>query len=369
MVQSGGSRQVAFRDPGRLLALSTGLSEGTSGPNFERHTWLASKALNTPLALISLVDDKRQFTRSCLGPHESRGVARHVPLFDMLCSCVVNSEAPVIVGDAREHPLSMAHVVGQDLGPLAFAGVPLITVDGHTLGAFAVIDDKARSWSDDDVRMLHELAATVMTEIELRAAAGALSADQESTLGGILTSDCHPGQGRLSRIVEALRTFAVSDELTGLHNRRGFMALAEHQIKLAERNGSSLVVFFADVDGLKQINDTFGHGAGDEALCATAHLLRATFRDSDVIARLGGDEFAVLACNATMPDADLFAARLQIALEAHNADSQLRFPLALSTGATGYDPGRPESLEVLLTRADAAMYAHKRSRSSIRAGY
>jgi diguanylate cyclase (GGDEF)-like protein len=346
--------------------LSAELLDGVTEPNFERHTWLASKALGTPLALISLVDDEHRFKKSCLGPHESRAVACYVPLFDSFCSHVVRTEAPVIVDDTRLHPFAMEHETLRELGSLAYAGVPLTTVDGHTLGAFAVIDNKPRRWSDDDVRVLRELAATVMTEIELRAAAGALSADEERWLaGGALSGGEQPSHQRLSRIVEALRTVAVSDELTGLHNRRGFMALAEHQIKLAERNRSWMVVFYADLDGLKRINDNFGHAAGDRALCATAHLLRATFRDSDVLARLGGDEFAVLACNATMPDADRFAARLQNAVQAYNALPERDFALSLSTGATGYDPRRPDSLDVLLTRADAAMYANKRIRSGI----
>jgi diguanylate cyclase (GGDEF)-like protein len=360
-----GGRQASFRDQCSLHALSAHLFDGTTDSNFERHTWLASKALGTPLALISLVDEQRQFTKTCLGPRESRAVACHVPLFDAFCSQVVSSESPVMVDDTRAHPLAARHPEIRELGALAYAGVPLCSVDGHTLGAFSVIDIKPRQWSDDDVRMLRELAATVMIEIELRAVAGALSAEEEHWLaGGARSGDAQPSQERLSRVVDALRNFAVIDELTGLHNRRGFMALAGHQLKLAERNASSLVLFFADIDGLSRINDAFGRGAGDDALRKTAELLRGTFRDSDVLTRLSGDEFAVLACNATMPDADHFAARLQAALELHNAGAERRFVLALSTGAVGYDPCNPEPLEILLLRADAARHADKQRRSA-----
>src|SRR5205085_6171671 len=96
-----------------------------------------------------------------------------------------------------------------------------------------------------------------------------------------------------------LGNLALQDELTGLYNRRGFLALAERQLKLARRSGRSLLLFFIDVDGLKDINDAFGHGEGDAALKCTAEALETTFRDSDVIARFGGDEFAALAIEAS----------------------------------------------------------------------
>src|SRR5258708_374231 len=96
-----------------------------------------------------------------------------------------------------------------------------------------------------------------------------------------------------------LGNLALTDELTGLCNRRGFMAIAERQLKIGHRTGRGIVLFFMDIDGMKQINDSFGHGEGDRALKRMAKALKMTFRDSDVIARLGGDEFAVLAIEAS----------------------------------------------------------------------
>jgi predicted signal transduction protein with EAL and GGDEF domain len=97
----------------------------------------------------------------------------------------------------------------------------------------------------------------------------------------------------------SLADLALSDELTGLYNRRGFMALAERQLKLGRRSGRGMLFILVDVDGLKQINDSLGHSQGDSALRRTAEVLRKTFRNSDVIARMGGDEFAVLAIEAS----------------------------------------------------------------------
>lgn len=344
---------------------SSGLIESAAELDLERHTWLAAKALRAPLSLISLVDAHGDIRKSSLGPHESRSAACQLPLFESLCRTVVRSGAPLIVDDIQKRSTWGGDGELRSAGALAFAAVPLQGADGATLGAFAVIDTKPRHWSSDDVRMLQEFAATVMTEIELRAAAGTLHAGVDGMiLHDMEGEDRSSLRPRISCIVEALRTSAVTDELTGLHNRRAFKALAEHQIKLSARNFSPLLVFFADLDELKQINDRFGHAAGDQALRETARLLRATFRDSDVVARFGGDEFAVLACNATMADADRFATRLENALEGYNAAADGGFKLGLSTGATGYDPRRPEPLDTLLARADAAMYVHKRSRTA-----
>ena len=96
-----------------------------------------------------------------------------------------------------------------------------------------------------------------------------------------------------------LSSLALTDELTGLYNRRGFICLSEVQLKLARRSGCDMVLFFIDVDGLKQINDSFGHSEGDNALIRTAEVLRMTFRESDVLARIGGDEFGALAIEAS----------------------------------------------------------------------
>jgi two-component system cell cycle response regulator len=96
-----------------------------------------------------------------------------------------------------------------------------------------------------------------------------------------------------------LGNLALTDELTGLYNRRGFMALAERQLKIGRRSGRGMLLFVMDVDRLKQINDSFGHFEGDRALKRTAEVLEETFRDSDVLARLGGDGFAVPAVEAS----------------------------------------------------------------------
>ena len=159
---------------------------------------------------------------------------------------------------------------------------------------------------------------------------------------------------------EMLRSLSTRDELTGLYNRRGFLTLGPQYLKMADRNKQTALLLFADLDGLKAINDTQGHRAGDQALRDIATILQRTFRASDVLARLGGDEFAVLVMESWMKSAGKIKARLQRSLRGYNATASL--PLSLSLGIARYDQEHQCSLEELLDQADAAMYEQKREK-------
>jgi diguanylate cyclase (GGDEF)-like protein/PAS domain S-box-containing protein len=164
------------------------------------------------------------------------------------------------------------------------------------------------------------------------------------------------------RMEETLRALALIDELTGLYNRRGFFTLAQQQLKTANRTRNRLALLFADFDGLKRVNDTFGHPEGDRALIEVADILRKTFRESDIIARIGGDEFVVLGIETNGSPAEVLTARLQENLAAHNAREGRRYELALSVGLARYDPKYSySSIDDLLAQADRAMYERKRS--------
>ena len=166
-----------------------------------------------------------------------------------------------------------------------------------------------------------------------------------------------------NRVEEQLRSLSLTDELTGLYNARGFFALAEQQVRIAQRQGEFLVVLFADLDGLKGINDTLGHAEGSRAIADTASILRHTFRDSDLVARIGGDEFAVLALVARPPDVTAVTERLARRVAAHNRDGGRPYTVSLSVGTTTHDPAVPVEIASLLYRADRAMYEQKRTRS------
>jgi len=160
-----------------------------------------------------------------------------------------------------------------------------------------------------------------------------------------------------------LGNLALTDELTGLYNRRGFMALAERQWKLGRRSGRGMLLFVMDVDRLKHINDSFGHPEGDRALKRTAEVLEQTFRDSDVIARLGGDEFGVLAIEASGYSEATIKARLFECLKS-NCAKESHYQISLSLGLARFDSGSRTSIGELMAKADQAMYEHKKRRSS-----
>jgi diguanylate cyclase (GGDEF)-like protein len=163
----------------------------------------------------------------------------------------------------------------------------------------------------------------------------------------------------LRKSKEALLALSLRDELTGLYNRRGFLTLAEQQLKLANRAKKGLLMIFVDVDGMKDINDTLGHRQGDSVLVDTARILGKTFRESDIIARYGGDEFIILSIENTESGAELFETRLREHLEYHNNYESRLYTLSLSTGFARYDPDNPLSIEDLLVEADHIMYDKK----------
>lgn len=168
----------------------------------------------------------------------------------------------------------------------------------------------------------------------------------------------------LHRQAELLRTMSLRDELTGLLNRRGFQEHARQQLRLALRTKRPAVVFFIDLNGMKVINDTFGHDAGDAALSETAQVLTSAFRESDIVARLGGDEFAIFAADCDARGAAAMHARIDKNVEASNqAARTYAFRLSVSVGTASFEPSAPRELEALLEAADQAMYEQKRARA------
>jgi two-component system cell cycle response regulator len=157
-----------------------------------------------------------------------------------------------------------------------------------------------------------------------------------------------------------LRSLSLLDELTGLHNRRGFISLAEQRLKLTSRQGGRSSLIFIDVDNLKYINDNFGHREGDYALQQIAALLKECFRESDIIGRLGGDEFCIL-LSQTGETGDLLVRKRLFQLIGRNNENSRRF-YALSVSLGIVDVDGLHDLEQQISRADALMYEHKRAK-------
>jgi diguanylate cyclase (GGDEF)-like protein/PAS domain S-box-containing protein len=161
---------------------------------------------------------------------------------------------------------------------------------------------------------------------------------------------------------EQSRQLAITDELSGLYNRRGFFIIAEQHRRLGARSKTRALLMIADIDGLKQANDEFGHDLGDALIELTAKALTQTFRASDLVARLGGDEFAVLASLSPDDSASALSERRHQRLNALNDETKLAVPLRLSFGPHEFEWTDDLDLETRVAQADGAMYAQKRSR-------
>jgi len=164
------------------------------------------------------------------------------------------------------------------------------------------------------------------------------------------------------RMEDEIQSLSITDQLTGLLNRRGFLALAEQQLKIADRTKKELLLLFIDLDGMKWINDNLGHKKGDEALAETANIIKKVFRESDIIARFGGDEFSILALGAAMEHENIMRNRLQNSIDINNTGENRDYRISMSMGWACYDPETPCSLDELMAHADKLMYEQKKSK-------
>ena len=164
---SSDSVTKALSDPGRLAALvDSGLLDSPMEERFDSLARVASRVLNAPVALISLVDKDRQFFKSCIGLPEPWSSDRATPLSHSFCQHAVAARKPLIVDDARDHPLLRDNLAIRDLDVIAYAGIPLITKDGDALGTLCVIDDKPRRWTTEETSLLAQIAEAVVAQID-----------------------------------------------------------------------------------------------------------------------------------------------------------------------------------------------------------
>lgn len=228
----------AIQNPARLAELhATGLLDSPAEESFDRFTRLASALLGIPLTLVTLVDRDRQFFKSQVGLDDELAITRETPLERSFCKHVVESGEPLIIEDARLHSLVRDNPAVKD-GAIAYIGMPLITPDGQTLGTFCAVDDQPHFWGEQDIRIMRDLAATVMTEIELRLLAGKLLAQYNQLRATELQRD-----DMAQMLVHDLRN-PLTSLLAGLHLIDDIQALDPMQtqaLQIARRGGDALL--------------------------------------------------------------------------------------------------------------------------------
>lgn len=209
----------------------------------------------------------------------------------------------------------------------------------------------------------HEILRAVNASLKKPAAAARLpqTGQLQREHLQVLADKLYEKVTELENTNERLRNLSLTDGITGLNNRRGFMILATGLLKFARRVGYSLSLLYIDLDSLKQTNDTLGHTAGDALIVRFSNILVNTFRDSDIIGRLGGDEFVVLMADATKSDVESMRENLQRNVDAHNLQKDLP-AISFSMGVIRVLPDTGITMEELLSQADRAMYEHKMRR-------
>lgn len=279
-----GSGLEMIRDGARLSALrDLGLLDAVAEESFDRLTRVATAALGVPVSLVSLVDADRQFFFSQQGLEGGWAQARQTPLSHSFCQHAVATGRPLVIADAREDPLVAENLAVRDLGVIAYAGMPLILEDGNAIGAFCAIDSHPRNWTQAELAVLSDLAATVKELLDLRA---------------------------------AVAREGLYDRLTGLPNRSLLVAHGEQHLRRRSGHGR-LVVMCAGLDDFTQINQALGPDRADEVLNAAGERLSESLRAGDVLGRLRGDIFTILVDDvADEREALMLAGRIRRTLSA-----------------------------------------------------
>ncbi|ETX10753.1 diguanylate cyclase [Marinomonas ushuaiensis DSM 15871] len=285
---------------------------------FDRLTRLAKRMFDVPMALVSLVDENRQWFKSSVGIDISEA-SRDISF----CGhAILDDEIFIIPDTLKDERFSDNPFVLNSPYCRFYAGCPLRYVDGTMLGTLCIMDTKPRTFNADDLAALKDLAE--LAEHELMAV-----------------------------------QLATQDELTKLSNRRGFIKLAQNSLDICIRHDIPSVLIYLDLNKFKAINDIFGHTEGDKALNAFSEILQKNVRQSNVVGRLGGDEFAIFLTDTSQETAEQTISSLRNSLQTHNQNSNSGYDISFSEGIVTIDYEKNLNLEQLLSQADSLMYDKK----------
>lgn len=303
----------------RLASLNeSGLLDSGSTLRLDRLTRLAKRMFDVPAALITLVDKEQLHFKSCAG-FSGESIPRKISF----CGHTILCDAPMVVPDASsDERFDNNPLVTGEAHIRFYAGHPLRLPDGAVVGSFCLIDRKPRELTASDMDSLKDFAMIVEDEF------AAMSA-------------------------------ASTDALTGLFNRRGFDSLAQYAITSARRRAEPLTLAWIDLDHFKEINDTWGHAEGDEALKAMASVMTASLREADLRVRIGGDEFAIVFADTNEQGAWIAMQYLAEQVDAWNQTSGKPWKLQFSWGLSEFDHNGSGELPAWMKSADEKMYEMK----------
>jgi diguanylate cyclase (GGDEF)-like protein len=317
VVRAFGQSSADQREIDRLAALDAfDLLDTPHDEGLDRVVGLIKEIFTVEIGIVSLIDAHRQWYKSCAGMPVDE-----MPRQDTFCRYVVDSEEPIIVQDATRDIRFSQHPAVTGEGHIRFyAGVPLKTKTGHTIGTVCAIDCRPRSFGNRDLTILTELSGVAMDRISLMQS-------------------------------------AATDSLTEALTRRAFKQEADQLISLALRHQHDLSCIVLDVDHFKRVNDTHGHAAGDEVLKSVAATCKAALRAGDLFGRLGGEEFAILLPHVDREGALAAAEKVRALIAGHQVgDQALKVTASFGISALSIVG---KDIETLLAQADAAMYKAK----------
>lgn len=285
---------------------------------FDRVTRMAKRIFGVEISLVTLVDEDRQWFKSKQGL-EVTETSRDISF----CGHAINEDGLFIVPNAIEDVRFHDNPLVTSAPQIRFyAGYPLKLRQGINVGTLCLIDSKPREMNTEDRQLLADLGSMIEQE---------LKSIQLATL----------------------------DELTLISNRRGFLTLADHSIKMCRRHKAAFTFVLFDLNKFKIINDEHGHHEGDYVLKTFARLMLEAFRESDIVARLGGDEFIIMSSDAREDEVETVLNRLAKAVEEENKSNNRPYTIEYSAGIASFEAESELAIEDMIKLADAAMYEQK----------
>jgi diguanylate cyclase (GGDEF)-like protein len=326
--------------------------------SYDDFAQLASIVCDTPIAMISLVDDDRQWFKAKVGLTLSG-----TPRGDAFCAhAIMDPGSVMIVKDAHadDRFAQNALVLGEPHIRF-YAGAPLVTADGDAIGTLCVVDTVPRDLTPGQTEALRIMASEIVSQLDLRKSFAAI---EEAVLAQVTyVGELEESKQQLEEVESHLIEAAMTDPLTGLPNRRAL----EHQLKAehlrAQRYGTDVSIVMIDVDHFKDINDSLGHPMGDAALVALARLLEQERRGPDVVARYGGEEFLAILPSTSLAGGLIMAERFRRAVERASWDFRT---LTISAGVASGKAGEIDPIELVRLADEALLQAKKSGRNCIR---